>query len=685
MTWIVGVDVGGTFTDFCALNEDTAESLNFKTPSTPEHPAQAIVAGLKTLCRELGIEPGKVARLDHGTTVATNALIQRHGARVALITTKGFRDLLEIGRQIRPHMYDLNKDAPAPLVPRELRFEVSERVLADGRVRKKLDDAELTSVVDAIAQSGVEGCAVCLLFSFLNPDHERRIAAYLRRALPNLHVSVSSEVQPEFREYERLSTTTLNAYLQPLMSRYLSELSDSVSRLASGIAIGVSQSAGGLMSIERARDMPVRTALSGPAAGVTGAIAVARRANRPNLITFDMGGTSTDVCLIRNFAFETAFQRSVADFPIRLPMVDIETIGAGGGSIAWFDRDGLLKVGPVSAGADPGPASYGKGGTQPTVTDANLLLGRLSDSGLIGGRMPLSAGAARRAFEPVAARLGFSPERTAHGVLSIAVSNMVRALRSVSVEKGHDPRNFVLVAFGGAGPLHASDVARSLGIRELLIPPAPGILCAQGLVVSELREEFVSTLVTPLDGSSRRAIDKQLGSLLAQTRTWFDREGAPLKNRHLSVQLEMRFKGQNFELPVKLDVREDFVPEIPEDGPLKQRFLERHQKTYGYADETGQVEIVNYRVSAFARFKRLASLPEGGRRSSAPRAVPERLVYFDFQSPLMTPVYWRPDIAYGREIVGPAIVEQLDSTTLIFPGDCAKVDDAGNIMIEIRK
>jgi N-methylhydantoinase A len=299
--------------------------------------------------------------------------------------------------------------------------------------------------------------------------------------------------------------------------------------------------------------------------------------------------------------------------------------------------------------------------------------------------MPLNSSAARRAYEPIAARLGFSLERTAHGVLSIVASNMVRALRSVSVEKGHDPRNFVLVAFGGAGPLHASDVARSLGIRELLIPPAPGILCAQGLVVSELREEFVGTLVTPLDGYSRKAIDKQLGSLLSQASIWFDREAAPPESRHLSVQLEMRFKGQNFELPVKLDIGKDFEPEIPEDGPLKQRFLERHRQTYGYADSAGQVEIVNYRVSAFARFKRLASLPDGGRQSGAPRGVPQRIVYFDFQSPLMTPVYWRPDIPCGREIAGPAIVEQLDSTTLIFPGDRAMVDDAGNIMIEIGK
>ena len=419
MSWLIGIDVGGTFTDFYALETKDARVRLFKRPSTPANPAEAIVEGLGEMMAEFGIDAQDIGRISHGTTVATNALIQRKGGKVALITTKGFRDLLEIGRQTRPHMYSLQVDHPNPLVPRERRIEIAERMLADGTVETALADAAIKDAIAEAAGTGPDAIAVCLLFAYAYPDHERRIGEALARASNEVQISLSSEVQPEFREYERFSTTVLNAYLQPVVSRYLGYLEREIDVRVPGMDVGIYQSSGGLMSVDMARRFPVRTALSGPAAGVVGAIDAGRQSERPNVITLDMGGTSADVALIRNHDAGVSFDREVAGFPVRLPMVDIHTVGAGGGSIAWFDKDGLLKVGPASAGADPGPACYGRGGDAATVTDANFILGRLSPKGLVGGRMELDRDLAARAFAPLAERLDYSVEHTAHGVLGI--------------------------------------------------------------------------------------------------------------------------------------------------------------------------------------------------------------------------------------------------------------------------
>ncbi|MBT4845237.1 MAG: hydantoinase/oxoprolinase family protein, partial [Planctomycetaceae bacterium] len=491
MVWFVGVDVGGTFTDFYAFDEDQHLVRIHKRPSTPKNPALAILSGLDDLARDQGVVSGKVARFAHGTTVATNALIQRRGAPVALITTEGFRDLLEIGRQIRPKMYDLKADEPPPLVPRKHRIEIKERIDANGGIVETLEDSAIRKAVETVKASGAEACAVGLLFAFLNPEHERRIGEILKAELPDVFVSLSSSVQPEFREYERLSTTVLNAYLQPIVTRYMDTLKGGLASRIPRAVIGINQSSGGLMSVGRAGEFPIRTALSGPAAGVVGAVHIAKLAGYDDVITLDMGGTSADVALIQDGKAGIGFDQKVAEFPVRLPMVDVNTIGAGGGSIAWFDRDGLLKVGPASAGASPGPACYGQGGAEPTVSDANLVLGRLSPRGLLDGEMALDPTLSASAFKPIADQLGFTLEKTAHGVLGIVSANMVRAIRAVSVERGHDPRGFALMALGGAGPLHAVDVARTLGISTVIVPPAPGILCAQGLVVSDLKEDFV--------------------------------------------------------------------------------------------------------------------------------------------------------------------------------------------------
>lgn len=684
MSWMVGVDVGGTFTDFYAFENTTGQIARHKRPSTPDDPGRAIVEGLMELCSEQGISLAEVMRLEHGTTVGTNALIQRKGARVALITTEGFRDLLDIGRQVRPHMFDLQKDHPASVVAREHRFEVTERITAEGRIVRPLDEESLRRAVERVRQSGAEAVAVCLLFSFIDPAHEQRIGEALRTALPDIPVSLSSAVQPEFREYERASTTVLNAYLQPLVGRYLDRLEAIMAERAPRARIGISRSSGGLMSIESATRFPIRTALSGPAAGVVGATHVGRLGGRPDQITLDMGGTSADVCLIRDHAAGAAFDRTVADFPVRLPMVDIETIGAGGGSIAWFDRDGLLKVGPISAGAVPGPACYGQGGERPTVTDANLLLGRLSAKGLIGGRMPLDREAAQAAMTPVAERLGFSVERTAHGVLAIVVANMVRALRAVSVERGHDPRRFTLCAFGGAGPLHAVDVARSLGMGEVLVPPAPGILCAQGLVVSDLREDFVKTARLPLNEENLSALFSAVDVLVERARRWASHEGISPENAYLEASLDVRYVGQNFELAVPLagDRLADGLA-LPPLKALRQAFLDLHEQHYGYHNPNDPIELINLRLSAFGRLKRPDEIVPTADARARLAPVGHRRVRFLADKSHDAAIYLREDLAPGDTIEGPAVIEQLDATSLVYPGDRARVDKALNLLIEI--
>jgi len=686
MVWFVGVDVGGTFTDFYAFNEGNGSVCVHKRPSTPENPAIAILSGLDDLARDQGISPTEVERFAHGTTVATNALIQRKGASVALITTKGFRDLLEIGRQIRPKMYDLKADEPPPLVPRKHRIEIAERIGADGEIVSPLEDQAIRDVIAAVRASGAEACAIGLLFAFLNPEHERRIGEALKAELPETFISLSSEVQPEFREFERFSTTVLNAYLQPLVTRYMASLKEGLADRAPKAAIGINQSSGGLMSVERAGAFPIRTALSGPAAGAVGAVHIAGLAGHEDVITLDMGGTSADVALIREGKAGIGYDQKVADFPVRLPMVDVNTIGAGGGSIAWFDRDGLLKVGPASAGATPGPACYGLGGTEPTVSDANLILGRLSAKGLLDGKMALDPERSLSAFQPISERLGFTPQKTAHGVLGIVVANMVRAIRAVSVERGHDPRNFALMALGGAGPLHAVDVARTLGMANVIIPPAPGILCAQGLVVSDLKENFVVSDRIRVGNEGVASMGAHIQTLLNDAGNWFADEEIEPGDQWLELFFDMRYVGQNFELAVPVGdsaaMREDGFRIAPEN--LEQAFFQAHDQAYGYHNPHDAIEVVNIRLTAWGRLKR----PETAGSATSdetPNAIGARPIYFEADAPHEAQIYHRGDLRPGHRIAGPAVVEQLDTTTLVYPGDRARVDTALNLIIELAQ
>jgi N-methylhydantoinase A len=657
VSWLVGVDVGGTFTDFFAYDARTRVTRLFKTPSTPHNPAAAIADGLGELCEMFGIDSRAIARLCHGTTVATNALIERKGGKVAVITTRGFRDLLEIGRQTRPHLYSFQLDHPEPLAPRHRRFEVDERITDGPRVVTPLDEASVKQAIAAVADSGAESCAVCLLFSFLEDAHERRVGEMLAHAKNGLMISLSADVQREFREYERFSTTVLNAYLQPVMGRYLSYLEERLTREAAGANVGIYQSSGGLMSIDTARRFPVRTALSGPAAGAVGGIHSARSSQQPNVITLDMGGTSADVALIRRYRASVSFDRAVAGFPIRLPMLDIHTIGAGGGSIAWFDRDGLLKVGPASAGADPGPACYGKAGTNATVTDANLLLGRLSAKGLIGGRMPLDPDAAREMIAPISRRLDFSIERTA--------------------------LDYCLLPFGGAGPLHASEVARALGISRFLVPAAPGILCAQGLIASDLKEDIVRSARIRLEAANLPAIRTLVASMIETADSWFARESVGRVDRRIAVSLDMRYVGQNFELPVSVGNAMGGRPPALDADELRSRFYVAHDQFYGFHNEADPVEIINVRLIASAALAKFQQPKKRRLKTSRPQPMGYRPVWFSHTRPSKTPVHDRADLRPGHTIAGPAVIEQFDSTSILYPKDRLVVDEVMNLLVEV--
>ncbi len=683
MSWSIGVDAGGTFTDFFARDRETGRVVRHKRPSSPDDPSRAILDGLKELAVRGGFDLGSVVRLGHGTTVGTNALIQRKGGRVAMVTTRGFRDLLEIGRQTRPHMFDLQRDAPPPVVPRERRLELTERVMATGEVLAAPDPAEIAAMAEAVRATGAQAVAVCFLFSHLNPEHERQVGAALEAALPGVQVSLSSEVRPEFREYERFTTTAINAYLQPVMGRYVRSLHQGLAALAARASIGINQSNGGLMTPETAARFPVRTALSGPAAGAVGAIHEAKASGRPSVITIDVGGTSADMALIREGAADISFEREVADFPIRLPVIDIHTIGAGGGSVAWFDRDGLLKVGPESAGAVPGPACYGRGGTQPTVSDANLVLGRLGTE-LVDGGMTLDPEAARAALASVAERLGTSVERAAMGMIGIVSANMVRAIRTISVERGYDPRGFTLMPFGGAGPLHGREIAVELGMREILVPRAPGVLCAEGLLVADRKEDFVRSRRLVLDEAFDTTLRDEAAGLIAAAEAWFAAEGVEPARRSTELELDCRYVGQNFELRVPLAARPALAAaDLPGRDEIVARFLVAHRKAYGYASEGEPVEAVNLRLTARGRAETPREAPAAG-SGALPHPKDRRLVWFTADGPVETPVYRRRDLGPGARIVGPAVIEQLDATTPVHPMDVATVDETGNLLIEVR-
>ena len=681
MGYRIGVDVGGTFTDLALIDEGSGALTIGKVPSVPTDPAVGILQGIQQLLTENGIAPKEVTYLAHGTTVATNTLLQHKGAKTGLITTRGFRDLLEIARQRRPSLYDLRARKPTVLVPRHLRFEVTERVMADGRIRLPLDMDEVDRALTALAEARVEALVICFLYSYVRPEHERLVLERARARLPGVFCTASHEVAPVFREYERLSTTVVNAYLGPVMAGYIEGFQRRVEEVGIPVRPHINQSNGGTIGIAEAARNPVKTLLSGLSAGVAGAAWLAARAGLREIATFDMGGTSTDVSLARGGDPAVATEREIAGLPIRVAALDIHTIGAGGGSIASRDSGGALQVGPRSAGADPGPACYGRGGMEATVTDANLVLGRLSPRGLLDGRVPLDIDAAQEAVSRLGHELGLSLEETARGVIKVVNANMARALRLVTIQRGVDPNDLALVAFGGAGPLHAPALARELAIPRIVVPPNPGILCAVGLLVEDLRSDDVRTWLGPLEPDALLTLEKHFLDLEARACEWLDRERVGPERRRLSRCLDLRYEGQNYELVV------DVPDEVWTEGAverLRQAFLRAHEDAYGFSASGEPIQIVNLRLTARGTpdLPRLASLPAGGRDAQAAVKGSRAVDFDDAGGRVECHVYERARLRAGNEVVGPAVIEQFDSTTLVEPGQRAVVDGHGFLMME---
>ena len=526
MGYMIGVDVGGTFTDFSVFNLETGELFHYKDSSTPGDPSRAIVKGVKDVLEIKKAQARDVVYLAHGTTVGTNALIEKKGARVGLITTEGFKDLMEIGNQKRPSLYDLQAQKPVPLIPSGCNIGVRERIRYDGSVYTPLDEENVRQAVRQLKQYGVQAIAVCTLFSFINPAHEKRIKEIIAEEYPEVYTTISSELAPEFREYCRMSTTVLNSYLGPVMKKYVNNFQTSVSEMGIQAEPYITQSNGSIISIKETIDCPIKCAVSGPSAGVVAASFIGRQCNADKIITFDMGGTSADISLIENFTPQVSNEREVEGYSARIPMINIITIGAGGGSIAQIDEGGALKVGPKSAGAVPGPACYGRGGTQPVVTDANIVLGKLNQKRILGGRMEVHLDLANEALDRcICEKSGLSRAQAANGIITVVNSNMVRAVRSVSVEKGYDVREFSLMAFGGAGPLHACEVAKELGIRQVIIPPHPGTLCSLGLLLADTKFDMSRTLILEGKVENLPKFNEQFADMIRQGSEALDREG----------------------------------------------------------------------------------------------------------------------------------------------------------------
>jgi len=657
---VVGVDIGGTFTDFVVAR--AGRLTVYKVPSTPADPSEAFLRGV----RELEIPAG--AAYVHGSTVATNAVLERRGARAALLTSEGFRDLLELGRQTRRELYALTPSRPQPLIPRELCFEVPERLDKDGNVLAHLDEAALEAALDRMAAAGVEALAVVFLFSFIRPEHEQRAGKLA--AARGLSVSLSSEILPEYREYERASTVAANAYVAPLMDRYLGRLEARLAEHAPR-SLRIMQSNGGVLSVAAARREAVRTVLSGPAGGVVGAWKTAALSGFERLLTFDMGGTSTDVALVDGEPALSS-EGEVSGLPIRIPMLDIHTVGAGGGSLVRVDAGGGLCVGPQSAGADPGPAAYGRG-DEPTVTDANLVLGRLLPDQFLAGRMTLDADRARAALGRVAARLGLSVEATAEGVVRVANVQMARALRRVSVERGHDPRRLALVAFGGGGPLHACELAEETGVPTVLIPRYPGALSALGMLLSDVHKEYSRTVMQPVD-ADLGGLEAAFLPLEERAMRELAEEGVAAPDQTLQRWADVRYRGQSYELSLP-------APSLHATA-VAEAFYMAHLARFGYATRSAPCEVVNIRVRATGRVEQpaLPSMEPAVRPAPAPLSVRE--VYPAMRRTgargrpvsLACPVFAREELVAGHTLVGPALIVQSDTTVWLPPGWMARVD-----------
>jgi N-methylhydantoinase A len=682
----VTVDTGGTFSDFVYLNEETGAVTIAKLPSTPDDPSRAILAGLEALLAD-GVAATDIGYFCHGTTVGTNALLEGKGVRTGLLVTEGFRGVYPVGEQARPYgtaIFDVMYDKPEPLVPPSQTGEVKERVDFRGNVLRPLDEAALRDTVRELKAHDLESIAVCLLFSFLHPQHERRVREIVREDMPDCSISLSSEVLPQIREYYRLSTTVINAYLAPILARYIARLERSLAE--AGVVTRqtyVMQSNGGTATFAAAARRAVTTVLSGPAGGVTAGAAACRSTGFDNVITFDMGGTSCDVALIKAGEPLVAGRGQIDGRDLAVPMLDINTVSAGGGTIAAVDRFGALRVGPQSAGAAPGPACYGRGGDDPTITDCNLVLGYLGEDNFLGGAMRLDAGKARDVIAAkVADPLAVDVSAAAEGIIRIIDVKMAEAIKAISTMRGHDLRDFMLLAFGGAGPLHAGRLARDLGMAGVIVPLYPGVFSAMGLLMSDVRHDYVQSKLTPLADITAEAVNVMFAHLTAQAAEELRGDGFAGDRIRIERALDMRYAGQGYEIAIPCPAQP-----LAADGltALRTSFDAQHKAMFGHMAPEEPVEIVSYRVRgigllppvAMPKFKRAGTALADARRET-------RRVRFD-GSERDCPVYQRERLDVGLDIAGPAILDQLDCTTVICPGQVARVDEWKNLILTMER
>lgn len=678
----IGVDVGGTFTDIVCFDEEQSRLTLLKVPSTPKAPDRAVIDGALRILRESGLSAQSVSFFIHGTTIATNTLLEGKGARVALLVTEGFRDVLQIMRQDRPRLYDYFIQRPEPLVSRNLRFEIRERMLYTGEARTALAEEPTRATLRKIAGLGIEDVAVCLLHSYANPEHEHQLGSWIVEEIPGARVSLSNEILCEFKEFERMSTTVVNAYVLPRVSKYVENLKNGLVEVGVRSGLQIMQSNGGLMTAEAAQKHCVQTILSGPAAGALTGLRLSQQAGFGSMISIDVGGTSADVALAHDGRLHFAEENEIAGHVIKVPMIEIQTVGAGGGSIGWIDAGGALQVGPHSAGAEPGPACYGFGGTEPTVTDANVVLGRVNPSYFLGGEMKIDPQLSEKAVrEKICQPLGLGLEEAAEGMLRVINAVMTKAIRKLSVERGYDPRDFTLIGFGGGGPLHAVDLALDLQIPRVLVPPAPGVSSALGLLTADFRHDYVRTLLWSTREHTLADLEEQLSFLKGQVLSQMASEGIAAETVACLPHLDMRYQGQGYALDIHFTLEEAISWDSLR--PLEGRFHEKHQSVYGYGDAHHPVEIVNLRLAGVGKLSRpkFPLLAAGPADPTA--ALKGHRQVFLRGSWQTVAIYDRRLLKAGSLIRGPAIIEQVDSTTFFYADQEAEVDALGNIMIRV--
>ncbi|WP_324752233.1 hydantoinase/oxoprolinase family protein [Roseovarius sp. Pro17] len=680
----IGVDIGGTFTDVTVLDEKDGGVTIAKVPSRRSDPGGALLDGVKTGLEAAGVDASRVNLLVHGTTIVTNAVLENKLPKTALVTTEGFKDVLEIGRHFRPDMYDLQQDRAAPIIPRNRRYGLEERIAANGEVLTKPDRDAFRKLLDGIKGDDVEAVAICFLNSYVNPENEAQVLEWLKQEMPDVAVSASHDVCREMREFERISTVSVNAAAMPLVAKYLSEITPNIREILPNAKILLMQSNGGSLTVEAAKSYPARILTSGPAGGALAVQRMSKATKIPNLLGVDMGGTSTDISLIQNGEVQMTTEAEVAHRPIKLPMIDINTIGAGAGSIAWLDEANGLHVGPHSAGSDPGPVAYGKGGTEPTVTDANIVLGRLLPQYFANGRIKLDIEASRQAIKKkIGDPLKMSIEEAAQGIIRIANANMERAVRVSSAEKGFDPRMITMIAFGGAGPMHAAALGKAAGMPTVLIPGQPGVFSAVGLVMADIRHDFVQTRILRGDEITPKVLREVYSDLEGLGRAALDTDAVPDGKQAITRTADLRYVGQAYEINVTL-------PEGEIDGSLIQtifdRFHAQHKQLYAHCHPKKKIEFVSGRLTATGS---MSAPPMGkfkaaeGQSTATPKTEGTHPIYFEETGDYVdTPIYFRETLTPGVTIDGPAVVVQLDTTIIIHPGQKATVDDLANLLID---